>query len=141
MSAALLQRQLALAGAALVAVVLALLVVTRGESSPEPAQPSAVAAPGGSWYTALAAPYSFAGDREETACGHPANERTLGVAHPTLPCGAKLYVSYEGREVLTQVVDRGTGAPGREFDVTAPLARLLELRGVQQIRWRFAASR
>jgi hypothetical protein len=41
--------------------------------------------------------------------------------------------------VLTEVVDRGTGVPGREFDVTAPLARRLGLRGTQPVQWRFAA--
>jgi hypothetical protein len=43
--------------------------------------------------------------------------------------------------VLTQVIDRASGVPGREFDVTAALARRIGLRGVQPIRWRFASGR
>ena len=55
-----------------------------------------------------------------------------------LPCGVKLYVRFQGREVLTQVIDRGRTAPGREFDLTPALARLLGLHGTQPIQWRFA---
>jgi hypothetical protein len=60
------------------------------------------------------------------------------VAHPVLPCGTKLFLAYGDQEVLTEVVDRGSGAPGRVFDVTQPLARRLGLSGVQTVRWRFA---
>ena len=56
-----------------------------------------------------------------------------------LPCGVKIYIEYNGKQVLTQVVDRGPTAPGREFDLTVALASLLHLDGTQQIRWRFAS--
>jgi rare lipoprotein A (peptidoglycan hydrolase) len=62
----------------------------------------------------------------------------LGVAHPVLPCGVKLFVAYRDKVFLTQVVDRGPAVPGRDFDVTRPLAARLGLKGTQQIRWRYA---
>ena len=40
--------------------------------------------------------------------------------------------------MLTQVVDRGAGLPGREFDLTPALAKRIGLTGVQPIDWRFA---
>ena len=142
MSRGLAQRQVALAGAALLAIVVAFVVVSVADGSEpadeEPALPQAVPAPGGGWYAALAAPYRFRRNAPTTACGHRADARTLGVAHPVLPCGTKIYLRYGDREVLTQVVDRGTGAPGRVFDVTSGLADRLGLRGVQTVNWRFA---
>ena len=94
--------------------------------------------PGSGWYRALAAPYPAATSRERTSCGQRLWPKTLGVAHPVLPCGVKLYISYGDKLVLTQVVDRGPGAPGRDFDVTRALAARLGLVGTQQIRWRYA---
>jgi rare lipoprotein A (peptidoglycan hydrolase) len=130
------QREIALAAVALLAVVAAVAVarLARDESAGS-SQPSAVAA---EWTRALAAPYSFPPGVKRTACGQPAGKRTLGLAHPVLPCGAKIMVRFEGREVLTQVVDRGPGKPGREFDVTRALARLMGLSGLEPIEWRFA---
>ena len=65
---------------------------------------------------------------------------TEGVAHPVLPCGARIYVSYHGKHVLTQVIDRGPYVPGRQFDLTDALARRLGLQGVQQIHWSYARA-
>jgi rare lipoprotein A (peptidoglycan hydrolase) len=56
-----------------------------------------------------------------------------------LPCGAKIYLSYGGTTVLTQVIDRGPSAAGRELEVTAPVAAKLGLRGVERIRWAYAS--
>ena len=65
---------------------------------------------------------------------------TEGVAHPTLPCGARIFITYDGKTVLTQVVDRGPYAPGRQFDLTDALARRLGLRGVQPVHWSYARA-
>ena len=65
---------------------------------------------------------------------------TEGVAQPTLPCGARIFITYDGTTVLTQVVDRGPYAPGRQFDLTDALARRLGLHGVQQIHWSYARA-
>jgi rare lipoprotein A len=57
-----------------------------------------------------------------------------------LPCGAKIYLAFDRRHVLAQVIDRGPFVPGRAFDLTAPLAAKLGLQGVQRIRWAFASA-
>jgi rare lipoprotein A (peptidoglycan hydrolase) len=129
-----------LAGVTLLTVV-GVLAIAAAADSPDtrPSEERSVPAPGGGWYETLAAPYRLDTATKRTVCGHRARPKTMGVAHPVLPCGTKLYLSYDGKEVLTQVIDRGTGAPGREFEVTAALARELQLAGVQPIRWRYAA--
>ncbi len=93
---------------------------------------------GGDWYAALAAPYTFDEGSAKTACGITITAKTMGVAHPVLPCGAKIVLALDGREVLTEVVDRGPDVPGRDFDVTVAVAQRLGLTGQEEIRWRFA---
>ena len=84
-------------------------------------------------------PYSPSAAHPRTACGEAFTDKTEGVAHPVLPCGVRIYIRFHGKEVLTQVIDRGHTAPGRTFDVTDALAKLLGLQGSQTIRWRFAS--
>jgi rare lipoprotein A (peptidoglycan hydrolase) len=126
-------RAAALAGVALLGVAIVLAVAHRHHSAP------ALPAPAGQWYSALAAPYTPSSGTTKSACGVRIGPRTKGVAHPVLPCGAKIYIQFGGKEVLTQVIDRGHTAPGRTFDVTQALAKLLGLQGSQTIRWRFAS--
>lgn len=139
MSAIQLQRAAWLAGIALVAA-LAALALTRRDSGDSRSIPGAVAVPGteNGYYTTRAAPYGPTASHRRTACGQPFTTSTEGVAHPVLPCGVRLYVRFHGREVLTQVVDRGPNVPGREFDITKALANRLDLHGTQTIQWRFA---
>ena len=125
------QRLAAVVGVAILVVAIALAVVLRGDHKKGLPQPV------GQWYTALAS--SYTPSTAKGACGIVIDSKTLGVAHPVLPCGVKLYVEYSGKQVLTQVVDRGPSAPGREFALTGALANLLHLDGTQQIRWRFAS--
>jgi rare lipoprotein A len=73
-----------------------------------------------------------------TACGGVLKATTFGIAHPTLPCGARIIIEFHGQRVLTQVVDRGPYQPGRQFDVTDALARKLGLEGVQSVHWSYA---
>jgi rare lipoprotein A (peptidoglycan hydrolase) len=126
------KRTLALAGVALLAALVSLALAApdrNGTKLPKPV---------GTWYRALAAPYSPAASLERTACGQRIEARTMGVAHPVLPCGAKIYISYAGHKVLTQVIDRGPNAPGREFNVTKALADEIGLHGTKRIRWSYA---
>jgi hypothetical protein len=125
-------RAAALAGVAVLAIAVALALATRSDHK------KPVATPAGQWYTALAAPYTRTKPKKG-ACGVVIGPKTPGVAHPVLPCGVKIYLEFHGREVLTQVVDHGHTAPGRVFDVTLPVAKLLGLQGSQAIRWRFAS--
>lgn len=97
---------------------------------------SGVPNPAGQTYTAFAGVYTPAG--KKTACGVRVRPELVGVAHPVLPCGAKLYLTFRNRHVLTQVIDRAQVVPGREFDLTRRLARLLGVRGTKKITWRFA---
>lgn len=53
------------------------------------------------------------------ACGGRLAPGTLGVAHKSLPCGAKVTLRYHGRSVRVPVVDRGPYVGAREFDLTA----------------------
>jgi rare lipoprotein A (peptidoglycan hydrolase) len=128
------QREVALAGLALLAIAVSLAVTaqTRETTSTEPQ-------PEGS-YTALAGSSGPAAFGRRTACGGVIHPDTVGVAHPTLPCGARLFITYRGQTVLTQVIDRGPYVPGRKFDLTDALARRLGLRNVQEIHWSYARS-
>ena len=122
-----------LAGIALLGVAIVLAV------NHDRQHKSALPAPAGQWYPATAAPYTPSKLRQKSACGVVIGPTTAGVAHPVLPCGAKIYIEFDGKQVLTQVIDRGHTAPGRTFDVTEALAKLLGLQGSQTIRWRFAS--
>jgi rare lipoprotein A (peptidoglycan hydrolase) len=124
-------RAAVLAAVALVAIAVALAVThdkKKGDNLPSGA---------GQWYTALAAPYSTSSNRK-SACGVTIAADTVGVAHPVLPCGVKVYVQFHSKTVLTHVIDRGHTVPGREFDLTPALAKLLRVQGTQTIQWRFA---
>jgi rare lipoprotein A len=128
------QREVALAGLALLAAAVSLAVTrqTRHEPSTAPQQEGS--------YTALAGSSGPAAFGKPTACGGVIRTDTIGVSHPTLPCGARVFIIYRGQTVLTQVVDRGPYVPGRQFDLTDALARRLGLRGVQTIHWAYARS-
>lgn len=128
------QREVALAGLALLAVAVSLAVnaQTRAKTSTAP-QPEG-------WYTAFAGSSGPAAFGRRTACGGVIRPDTIGVAHPTLPCGARIFITYHGQTVLTQVVDRGPYVPGRQFDLTDALARRLGLSNVQEIHWAYARS-
>jgi len=133
------KRALALAAIALVGAVVALTAGSFVDSGEEARDlPKPVPVPGGDWYRALAAPYPASSKRERTACGQRLGPKTLGVAHPVLPCGVKIFIAFKNEIVLTQVVDRGPAVPGRQFDITRPLAEKIGLEGTQQIRWRYA---
>jgi len=138
-TAPLVQRAFWLAGITLVAAIAA-LAITRRDAGSNRNLPGAIAVPGteNGYYTAKAAPYGPTAAHRRTACGKPFLATTEGVAHPVLPCGVRLYIRFQGREVLTQVVDRGPNVPGRDLDITKALANRLDLHGTQTIQWRFA---
>ena len=137
MSIGVAQRAIALAAVALLAVVGALaLAQARSDESPGEAQQ--VTVPETGWYTALAGSRGAPRDAERTTCSRVLTGRSLGVSHPVLPCGAKIFISYGGVEVLTEVIDNGMRRSGRQFELTEPLAQRLGIEGTQEIRWRFA---
>lgn len=128
-----------LAGITLIFGVAALALARRDAGGGQKS-PSAIPVPGtaNGYYTARAAPYGPTPGHKRTACGEPFTEETQGIAHPVLPCGVKIYIRFHGHEALTQVVDRGTNAPGRDFDITKALADRLDLHGTQTVEWRYA---
>ena len=140
MPAAVAQRLLGLAAVALLGGLIALAVVEqRGSDANATPQPTGAIAPGGGWYSALAASRGQAGDAERTSCGLILTGKSLGVTHPVLPCGAKLLLRFGGQTVLTEVIDNKLKSAGRQFELTERLARDLGLDGTQEVDWRFAA--
>ena len=133
------QRALLLGAATLLAVMVALAIAEqRGGVGSAEDLPASVPAPGGGWYQALAGPESPRAYGRPTACGHVLERNTLGVSHPVLVCGAKIYIGYRRKVMLTQVVARGPGSAAVQFGFTDALARELGIRGRATIRWRFA---
>jgi rare lipoprotein A (peptidoglycan hydrolase) len=53
----------------------------------------------------------------------------LGVAHKTLPCGARVTLRRGTRTVRVRVIDRGPYVAGREFDLTQATAERLRFGG------------
>lgn len=134
MSPALLVRQAALAGVALLAALGALAL--GGEDgrgvSPLPDQVETEAP----WQEAVVGVRGRPGRR--TTCGTLLGLETAGVIHPVLPCGARLVLRSGQRTERAEVVDRAAAGPGRDFGVTRALATRLGLDGDTRIRWRFA---
>lgn len=137
MNAASAQRQVALAGIALLAAVVALALTARDKSQAQTGLPQPVTVSGG-WYSALAGVEQPRYGRR-TRCGYTLRPGTVGVVDSVLPCGILVYVAYKNSpHVLTRVVDRRPVIPGRRFDLTPKLAEELGIDGVQRIRWVFA---
>ncbi len=97
--------------------------------------------PAATWYTAYAGVRAPARYGTQTACGQVIGPAAEGVGHPVLPCGVKLYVSFGGATVLTEVIDRVPNVAPREFDLTSALAERLGVRTTAQIRWTYARVR
>ena len=139
MSAVLAQRLTLTAAVALLGAVVALAVAQElGEARGSNDLPRPAPAPGGGWYRALAGLESPGVYGRQTACGTVLERETLGVSHPVLVCGAKIYIAYGNTEILTQVVARGPGNAAVQFGLTEGLARQLGVPGRATIRWRFA---
>ena len=137
MNPVLAQREVALAGVALLAAVVALAVTSpRGSNAGGTLKP--VLVPGAGWYSALAGaqPMRY-GTR--TNCGVMLRPSTRGVVDSVLPCNVKLFVSLgQSPRVLTQVIARRPVVPGRRFDITPALADQLGIEGVERIKWVYA---
>jgi len=127
-------RELGLAAVAVLAGAVALAVTAQTrhhrETGPQPV---------GS-FLALAGSSGPGAFGRRTACGGVITSETEGVAHPTLPCGVRIFITFHGHTVLVPVIDRGPYTPGREFDLTDALARRVGLHGVQEIHWSYAEA-
>jgi hypothetical protein len=136
MSSAALQRQAALAGAALLAALLVVVLDRSGGEKSSAATPPPVSQ--AEWESATVGIFGRSRLGETTACGTPLTQETLGIAHPVLPCGVDLVVSYRGREVRTEVIEQGNVGPESQFDFSIALANELGIEKSTAIRWRFA---
>jgi hypothetical protein len=133
------QRAVALAAAALLAGLGALaLTGVAGDDETASGGIEGVTVAETGWYTALAGSRGAPRDAERTTCRRILTNRSLGVTHPVLPCGAKIFIAYGGTEVLTEVIDSRLKRSGRQFELTEALAQRLGIDGTQEIRWRFA---
>ena len=139
MNAILGQRVAALAAAALLACVFGVALSQAGRGSSGPAVPAPAVGAWGGWSTALAGVSGQAPrGGNPSDCDWIVHRRTLGVVHPVLPCGARIFLEYGGTRALTRVVARSPVPRGRELDLTPALARRLGLDGVREIRWAYA---
>ena len=140
MNAALAQRQIALAGIALLAGILAFgLSSQKGSSAPGP--PESIPAPGGGWYQAIATSNgaTFKRTHVDQACGHTVGPATsVGVANPVLPCEAKIFIEFGDKQAVTQVIARPPSSSEADFEIAPALADQLGLKGSQVIGWRYA---
>ena len=132
MNAALARRQAALAGVALVGALGAIALSRVGDDSDAAPPPPPVV----EWETASVG--TFEPTAEPTTCGVTVTAETLGIAHPVLPCGAKLLVEHQGRAVQADIVAQGPVDAGQAFDLSPALAQLLGVAGGTTVRWRFA---
>jgi rare lipoprotein A len=62
-------------------------------------------------------------------CGGTLSAGSLGVAHKSLPCGARVTLRHRGRILRVRVIDRGPYVGGREYDLTAATAQRLGFSG------------
>ncbi len=129
----------------LAAIALVALLVTfelahklNGNSSSSGSQIQAVPAPGSNWNIVRAGILELSAKGKQTACGVTIGPKTYGVAHPSLPCGARIFIAYGHTQVLTEVLERGPYVPGRGLDLTPALAAKLGIDAVTDVRWRFA---
>jgi rare lipoprotein A (peptidoglycan hydrolase) len=68
------------------------------------------------------------------ACGGKLRHRTVGVAHRSLPCGARVPVYHDGRLAYFRVVDRGPFTSGVSLDLTKAAARKLRMSTTSAVR-------
>ena len=134
LSPAVAQRGIAVAAILLLAAIIGLAIASGHRGSSSAKLPERV----GDWYHARAAPLSGDLEGTTTACGVQLGRRTLGIADPVLPCGAKIYVGYEDQDVLTQVVATGPGVAGTRFGLTPALAQSLGIERPVIVRWSYA---
>jgi rare lipoprotein A len=78
---------------------------------------------------ALASWYGPGFDGLTTASGETFDADGLSTAHPSLPMGTELIVSYAGKSVPVAVNDRGPVAGNRELDLSQGAAKRLGLIG------------
>ena len=114
-------------------------------AKPPPRTPApALKAAGPAANTTLASWYG-GGEKlsRRTASGEAFNPDALTAAHRTLPIGARLHITANGRSVIVRINDRGPSkSTGRSLDVSRGAARALDMigRGTARVTWRVVGS-
>lgn len=99
---------------------------------PEPPPPPVSGVVTASWYGP-----GFYGNR--TACGQTYTPEIEGVAHRTLPCGARVAItSPAGRTVVVPVIDRGPYVAGRALDLSNATRQALQCSDLCTVRMHLA---
>ena len=135
MTGELFERQLALAAVALVAILGGLALASG--SGDTPSSPPAPPGSSESWQEARVGTFGPGLYGTTTTCGVRLRQQLEGVAHPVLPCGARLVIELNGRAVETRVVDKGSYGEG-QFALSAALADTLGMEEPSTVRWRFS---
>ena len=138
MNTHLVERQILLAGVALVATLATLALHRAGVGAEQPSDATAPVA--GRWYDATVGTFGRGAYGGVTACDVTLRQDVRGVAHPVLPCGARLVVAHGAREAETRVIDRAAYGPGQDFALTEALAADLGVTGAGTVRWRFSSG-
>ena len=94
----------------------------------------------GSWRYGHASWYGPGLWGNKTACGQTLQPQTMGVAHKTLACGTSVKFVYQGKVVITQVIDRGPYIQGRAWDFTKAVSDALDFGGAGVGRVRYAVE-
>jgi rare lipoprotein A len=89
----------------------------------------------GVWRSAGATWYGPGLYGNHTACGQVLRPHTIGVAHRNLPCGTTVKFIHNGRQLVTQVIDRGPYTVGNAWDLTNGARLSLGFEGVGKIRY------
>ena len=78
------------------------------------------------------------GSMARTACGRPTRNRSVGVAHKSLPCGTKVTFKNpaNGKVVTAPVIDRGPYVTGRQWDLSGGLCLALGHCYTGSIYWK-----
>lgn len=74
----------------------------------------------------------------QTACGQTLRPGTIGVAHRSLPCGTTVMFTYQGRSLVTTVIDRGPYSRGNSWDLTNGARQALGFSGAARVRYAIA---
>lgn len=96
--------------------------------------PATVRALSRSWGVRTATYYGPGLYGNRTACGAVLRHRTRGVAHRSLPCGARVPVYRNGLIAIFPVIDRGPHTRGVQLDLTQAAARKLGMRTTSAVR-------
>ena len=110
----------------------AILAARRGARASSSANASAATAPTAKvtvYRPALATFYGPGFFGQQTACGQTLMPDMHGVAHKKLPCGTLVAVTFDDREIVVPVIDRGPFNGSYSWDLTQATADALGFTG------------